>query len=279
MDWDAFISHASEDKDAIARPLCNLLQERGLKIWFDEFTLTIGDSLRRSIDSGLANSKFGVVIISPHFLQKEWPQRELDGLVAREIAGVKVILPVWHDVSVENVRAYSPILADRLAASSREGLERVANRLVEAIRKSSPQRVSTSKTDGSPARGSQVRVYCSRWGAEAGMRSTCIGSYTNHDFVTNSATATYCSRCGSMPGTRSSCIGAYTSHNFINSDAVLVHCSRCGTIPGLRSTCIGAYTNHNFIEKNSQTAYCSRCGATPGTRSNCIGAYTSHDFQ
>jgi hypothetical protein len=52
MDWDAFISHASEDKDQIARPLYLQLQELGLRIWFDEFTLTVGDSLRRSIDKG-----------------------------------------------------------------------------------------------------------------------------------------------------------------------------------------------------------------------------------
>lgn len=131
--WDVFVSHASEDKDTFARPLADALRRKGLNVWFDEFTLKVGDSLRRSIDRGLAGSRFGVVLISPAFLAKEWPQKELDGLVAREVAGQKVILPVWHDITAEEVRAYSPILADRIAASSEKGLEAVVNALIEAI--------------------------------------------------------------------------------------------------------------------------------------------------
>jgi len=72
----------------------SVLRARGIRVWFDAFTLTVGDSLRRSIDDGLAKSRYGIVVVSPSFLQKQWPQRELDGLVARESAGVKVILPV-----------------------------------------------------------------------------------------------------------------------------------------------------------------------------------------
>ena len=121
MEWDVFVCHASEDKEDFARPLAEGLRARGLKVWFDEFTLTVGDSLRRSIDRGLAHSKFGVVVISPNFLRKEWPQRELDGLVAREVAGVKVILPVWHEIAVDQIRTYSPTLADRVAVSSSVG--------------------------------------------------------------------------------------------------------------------------------------------------------------
>ena len=70
MKWDVFISHASEDKEAIARPLAEALEGRGLLVWFDEFTLAVGDSLRRSIDHGLANSRFGIVILSPFFLKR-----------------------------------------------------------------------------------------------------------------------------------------------------------------------------------------------------------------
>ncbi len=66
--WDLFISHASEDKDEIARPLADQLVEAGLKVWFDEYELTVGDSLRRSIDQGLAQSRFGVVILKRTFL-------------------------------------------------------------------------------------------------------------------------------------------------------------------------------------------------------------------
>ena len=109
MTWDIFICHASEDKDAIARPLADKLTQAGLKVWYDEFTLTLGDNLRRTIDDGLANSRYGAVILSPDFFAKKWPQRELDGLTAREIDGEKkVVLPIWHKVTREYITRFSP---------------------------------------------------------------------------------------------------------------------------------------------------------------------------
>jgi hypothetical protein len=133
VQWDVFVSHASEDKDEFVRPLAQALTRAGLRVWFDEFTLRVGDSLRRSIDRGLANSKFGIVVISPAFLRKEWPQKELDGLVARENQGHKVILPVWHNIDQETLAKYSPTLADRLATDSGKGLETVVEDLRAAI--------------------------------------------------------------------------------------------------------------------------------------------------
>ncbi len=132
-EWDLFISHAYEDKENFARPLAEKLRERGITIWFDEFTLTVGDSLRRSIDKGLSNSKYGVVIISPHFLSKEWPQKELDGLVALEDKGRKVILPVWLNIDSDEIRRYSPMLADRYAVSADIGVEAVVEALLTAM--------------------------------------------------------------------------------------------------------------------------------------------------
>lgn len=117
--YDVFISHASEDKADVARPLAELLVKRGLKVWYDEFALTIGDSLRRSIDRGLASSRFGLIILSPDFFRKEWPQAELDGLVSKQRAsGGKVILPVWHRVTKDDVLAASPTLADLKALNT-----------------------------------------------------------------------------------------------------------------------------------------------------------------
>jgi len=132
--WDVFVSHASEDKDAIARPLVAALQAEGLRVWFDEMTLKVGDSLRRSIDRGLAKSRFGVVVVSKAFLSKEWPQRELDGLVAREGDGQKVILPIWHEVTAADVRKCSPTLADRLAVPSSRGTAAAVKELMQVIR-------------------------------------------------------------------------------------------------------------------------------------------------
>lgn len=133
MVWDLFISHASEDKDEVARPLKQLFTEQGLKVWFDEDTLTVGDSLRRSIDHGLANCQFGVVILSPHFFEKEWTQKELDGLVAREDGSEKRILPVWHKVTRKDVVAYSPTLADKIGVSTSKGLDYVVSEIIRAI--------------------------------------------------------------------------------------------------------------------------------------------------
>jgi hypothetical protein len=132
-EWDALISHASEDKVEIAQPLAEALREKGLRVWYDEYTLTVGDRLRRKIDEGLAKSRFGIVILSPSFFSKHWPQQELDGLAAREVDGVKVILPVWHDIDRQQVAAYSPMLADRMAVASRKGLARVVEELTRAM--------------------------------------------------------------------------------------------------------------------------------------------------
>jgi replicative DNA helicase len=127
MEFDLFISHASEDKDSVVRPLAQLLRDSGLRVWLDETEIKLGDSLRRSIDHGLSKSRYGLVILSPDFLKKEWPQKELDGLVAREDGREKVILPVWHNVTREEVTNFSPPLADKLAVPTSKGLPEVVS--------------------------------------------------------------------------------------------------------------------------------------------------------
>jgi len=119
--WDIFVSHASEDKETVAIPLVNILLRAGLKAWLDEYDMKLGDSLREKVDHGLAKSRFGVVILSPAFLSKKWPKRELNGLMAVEEDDHKVILPVWHQISKSVLSQYSPILADRFAADTETG--------------------------------------------------------------------------------------------------------------------------------------------------------------
>lgn len=132
--FDIFISHASEDKNAIARPLYNALVERGISVWFDEAVIKLGDSLRRKIDEGLSKCRYGVVILSPHFLSKEWPQRELDGLVARETAlGEKRILPIWHELDRDTLLRYSPPLADRMAGLSEDGVSVLVEKILQVL--------------------------------------------------------------------------------------------------------------------------------------------------
>lgn len=132
--YHLFISHASEDKETVARPLFKALTAAGLKVWFDAATLKLGDSLRRKIDDGLAHSRYGVVILSPRFLAKEWPQRELDGLSAREMSGTKAILPIWVEVDGELIAKQSPTLADRLACRWDEGLDAVVAQILAVFR-------------------------------------------------------------------------------------------------------------------------------------------------
>lgn len=133
-DHDVFISHASEDKDVIVRPLAKLLREKEFDVWYDEFQLRIGDSLRRSIDQGLSKSRFGIVVLSPAFFAKNWPQYELDGLVQKEMGGSKVILPVWHKVTKAEVIGYSPSLADKLALNTAiSTLDEIASQIADVL--------------------------------------------------------------------------------------------------------------------------------------------------
>lgn len=132
---DVFISHASEDKESFVRPLAIALTRLEVSVWYDEFSLRLGDSLSRSIDKGLSDSRFGLVVISPHFLKKPWPEYELRGLVSREIEEGRVILPVWHGVTREQVVNFSPPLADKVALNT-EGLsaEDVSIQILREVR-------------------------------------------------------------------------------------------------------------------------------------------------
>ena len=134
--YDAFISHASEDKDDFVRPLAGILKEYGFRVWYDEFELEIGDSLRESIDKGLVNSRYGIVVLSPKFLDKNWTKYELNSLVAKEIEGEKVILPIWHNVTKKQIMGYSPMLADKLALSSETmAVDQIAKKICRALAK------------------------------------------------------------------------------------------------------------------------------------------------
>jgi len=139
MHYDVFISHASEDKEVFVRPLYEALRRRRISAWFDQATLELGDSLRRKIDDGLTSCRFGVVILSPNFLAKEWPQRELDALVARETAsGEKAILPVLHNLTIPELAKRSPLLADRLCANSSAGVDAVADAVAGVFNRARP---------------------------------------------------------------------------------------------------------------------------------------------
>lgn len=134
-EFDVFISHASEDKEGLVRPLAQAMTKAGIRVWYDEYTLTWGDRLRRSIDRGLASSKYGIVVLSPSFFSKEWPQRELDGLTALELEdGRKRILPVWHKIKAAGIKQHSPTLGDVIGISTEIGIESIVDELVAKLR-------------------------------------------------------------------------------------------------------------------------------------------------
>lgn len=135
-EYDVFISHATEDKDEIVRPLAEALRAVGLRVWYDEYELRIGDSLRRKIDHGLVTSRFGVVILSKKFFEKDWSKYELDGLVSREMGGSEqLILPIWHNITKDELLKRSPSLVDKVALRTADvTVKEIAEQIAEAVR-------------------------------------------------------------------------------------------------------------------------------------------------
>lgn len=131
----AFISHDSRDRAGIAEPLAVQLQKFMCPVWYDQFSLRVGDSLRESIEAGLKECHKCILVLTPNFLSNEgWSKREYDSIFTREVVEKqKVILPVWHEISAKDVYHFSPILADRVAVQWTLGVEEVARKLQQAI--------------------------------------------------------------------------------------------------------------------------------------------------
>jgi hypothetical protein len=135
---DVFLSHASEDKHDLARPLKEALESRGISVWFDELKIKIGQSIRQEIEKGIASCRFGVIVVSPDFFRKQWTQAELDALFGRKMdSGENMLLPVWHRLSKDEVLAHSPLLAGILALnSSIHTVDEMADQIAEVVRPS-----------------------------------------------------------------------------------------------------------------------------------------------
>ena len=100
----------------------------------DRYALRIGDSLRKSIDKGLSQSRFGLIILSKSFFEKNWTQYERNGLVAKEMEGEKVILPIWHNISKDEIMKLSPTLVDKFALNSATNtVYEIAEKVADAV--------------------------------------------------------------------------------------------------------------------------------------------------
>lgn len=119
-EYDVFVSHAWEDKDDFVEEFVRALENRNLKVWYDKNRLKWGDSMRNKIDEGLRASKFGVAVLSPSYIAegKYWTKAELDGLFQLESIGGKKLLPIWHNLTKNQVMEYSPMIASKFAMST-----------------------------------------------------------------------------------------------------------------------------------------------------------------
>jgi hypothetical protein len=131
----AFISHDSRDKQEIALKLATALRSRGCAVWYDDFSLKVGDSLRQSIEAGIKAAHRCILVITPNFLSNTgWTKVEFNSIFTREILERRnVILPIWHGVSQKDVYDYSPSLAERVALQWSIGQDEVATRLTAVL--------------------------------------------------------------------------------------------------------------------------------------------------
>ena len=96
--------------------------------------MKIGDSLRRKIDKWLANSKFGIVVLSKVFITKGWTTYELDGIITKAVSGEQILLPIWHNISKKEMIDFSPSMADKLARNTLSNTaEEIATEIAEVI--------------------------------------------------------------------------------------------------------------------------------------------------
>jgi hypothetical protein len=132
MQWDVFITHVHEDAASAAHPLAEALRRHGLAVLLDGQSLAPGTGVRRAVDEGLARAGWGVLVIGPGFLAHDWPRGELDRLLAREMGGERLVLPVWHGVTGADVAHRSPMLAARLAIESDAGIDALCEAVLAA---------------------------------------------------------------------------------------------------------------------------------------------------
>lgn len=133
----AFISHDSRDKDELVRELAKELYSLACPVWYDEYTLKGGDNLREGIEKGIKEAKKCILILSPNFLENDkWAKSEFETIFVREIYKKEdVIIPIWHNVSEDDIYEYSPKLLSKVGLNTSMGIKELAKKIVEAINK------------------------------------------------------------------------------------------------------------------------------------------------
>jgi len=135
----AFLSHDSRDKEEVARPLVLALGQLLCPVWYDEYSLRVGDSLVDSIDRGIKSSQKCLIVLSPNFLSNPgWSKSEFKSIMNRHIAEGAVILPIWHNVTRDDVYSYSSFLVDIFATNTDKGIDAVAKDIFKVLKPSLP---------------------------------------------------------------------------------------------------------------------------------------------
>lgn len=128
--YDVFISYAVEDRISIVTDLVKKLEEAGIKVWYAKKEFRAGFGIEETIKQGLEQSRLGVVVLSHNYFDGHWPTQELYALWAK---GAHV-LPIWHEITEEEIRAINPNLVDKWAFISNDGFDQMTNNLIEQIR-------------------------------------------------------------------------------------------------------------------------------------------------
>lgn len=151
--YDVFISHAVEDKLQVANELCSRLEDAKLKVWYSGKELKVGDSLEATILDALTRSRYGIVVFSPNYIRKNWAMKEFYFLLARQIKEKDVILPVFYDITIDELRDKGILMDDKWGLHFSKGIDHVSEKLVAVVRNTLQREAALRKK--------QLKIYSS----------------------------------------------------------------------------------------------------------------------
>jgi hypothetical protein len=130
---DAFLCHAWADRKESATELYDLLEAAGVKVWFSEKDLGLGVPMMRAIDKGLANSKVGLVLVTPAMLERLPKESVADKELSALLAGNRLV-PIVHNTTYDALRNVSPLLASRSGLdTSEDSMAEIAEKIAELV--------------------------------------------------------------------------------------------------------------------------------------------------
>jgi hypothetical protein len=135
--YQVFISYATEDEE-FANELSKSLKWLGLSVWFAPITLEVGDKLLDSINAGLAASQYGLLLLSPPYIEKKWTSYELDVLHRQHIEHDKKLFPLWHGITKAQLDRWNPSLSGIIALQTKDGANSIAEKIASVVYRGCP---------------------------------------------------------------------------------------------------------------------------------------------